>query len=95
MEHRYEEIPEEDSPPPNVPQRQSSKSLELYFAAYPFKACDSNQLSLEFGQVVAVQHKCDLKGNPEWWYVVDREGNKGYVPANYLQTKHKSNWILI
>ena len=88
MEHRYEEIAEESAPPP-TPQRISSQT-EVYFAAYPFTAGDGNQLSLEFGQTVFVQHKCDLTGNSEWWFVADREGNAGYVPANYL-TKHKSN----
>ena len=26
----------------------------------------------------------DVEGNPEWW-LVDKDGKQGYVPANYLQ----------
>lgn len=57
----------------------------VYHAAYPFKAGDQNQLSLEFGQRVLVKQKCDLKGNGEWWLVKNSLGKEGYVPANYLR----------
>ena len=101
IEHRYEEIAE-DIPTPSpscvAPQRQLSSqtlpNIELYFAAYPFKALDKNQLNLEFGQPVVVEHKCDLTGNSEWWFVLDREGNSGYVPANYLTKQSIKHWII-
>lgn len=57
----------------------------VYHAAYPFKAADPNQLSMEFGQRVFVKQKCDLQGNAEWWLVINSLGKEGYVPANYLR----------
>ncbi|CAG2108460.1 unnamed protein product [Medioppia subpectinata] len=81
-DHRYEEVPEEKTSPP---QRQWLSDTNLHFAAYPFKAVDTNQMSLEFGQPVAVLKDRDLNGNTQWWFVEDREGRTGYVPSNYLQ----------
>jgi hypothetical protein len=92
--HRYEEIPDSSPTPPLIhsaepQQQQNGQQYEFYFAAYPFKATDKNQLSLDFGQPVCVRHKCDLDGNNEWWFVEDRDGSVGYVPASYL-TKYQS-----
>lgn len=63
----------------------SKSSIECYFAAYPFKADGQYQLSLDFGQMVSVLHKCDTSGNSEWWSVKNSSGQIGYVPANYLR----------
>ena len=75
--------------PPLIPQPStqppSTTSDAVYHAAYPFKAGDQNQLSLEFGQRVLVKAKCDLQGNGEWWLVRSALGKEGYVPANYLR----------
>lgn len=38
-------------------------------------------LSLSRGQVVRVTEV----GSGEWWYVEDRNGNRGYVPHSYLK----------
>ena len=57
----------------------------LYMAAYPFKAADPNQLTLDFGQKVFVKQRSDVQGNSEWWFVVNSFGKEGYVPANYLR----------
>ncbi|XP_023212162.1 dynamin-binding protein-like, partial [Centruroides sculpturatus] len=79
--HRYEVIPELGTV--NVPEDQVSP--EYFYAAYPFNSQGDHQLSLTQGQVVLIHHKNDLHGNSEWWYVEDRYGNTGYVPANYLK----------
>lgn len=77
------------SAPPLIPQPStqppSTTADAVYHAAYPFKAGDQNQLSLEFGQRVLVKAKCDLQGNGEWWLVKSALGKEGYVPANYLR----------
>lgn len=58
--------------------------FQFYYAMYEFTGNVSNTMRLKEGQVVIILKKQDLQGNPEWWYVEDRYGNKGYVPANYL-----------
>lgn len=78
--HRYEVIPEDGMT--NASEDQVSS--EYFYAAYPFNSQGDHQLSLTQGQVVLIHHKSDLHGNSEWWYVEDRYGNSGYVPANYL-----------
>ncbi len=35
------------------------------------------------GQVVKVIQPHDLDGNTDWW-LIEVDGNQGYVPANYL-----------
>lgn len=65
--------------------RSDNSSIECYQAAYPFKAGDPNQLSLDFGQIVSVLHKCDTSGNHDWWCVKNAAGKIGYVPGNYLR----------
>ncbi|KAF4527954.1 hypothetical protein B566_EDAN014127 [Ephemera danica] len=66
--HLYEEIPEN----------------EFYYAEYDFTSLGADFISLKKGQVVNVVHKHDVVGNSEWWYVENRTGESGYVPANYL-----------
>ena len=58
--------------------------MQFYYAAYDFEGTGMNMLSLKIGQVVLVLQQQDTQGNPEWWLVEDRSGNKGYVPGNYL-----------
>ncbi|XP_076450774.1 dynamin-binding protein-like isoform X2 [Babylonia areolata] len=57
---------------------------EYYCAEYPFQGRSSNEVSLVAGQVVVVISYQDLDGNTEWW-LVDADGDQGYVPANYLR----------
>ena len=63
--------------------------FQYFYALYDFTPTGPNQLSLRKGQVVLVLHKCDLNQNSEWWFVEDRHGNKGYVPALYLNKYSK------
>lgn len=104
-DHRYEVIPDEDQSPAgsqsyqnadtspgscyeNVPD-QPNQETDYCYAKYSFSANGANQLSLVQGQVVLLVHGCDLHGNSEWYFVEDRYGNQGYVPANYLNKYYK------
>ncbi|KAG7175114.1 Dynamin-binding protein-like [Homarus americanus] len=53
---------------------------QFYFALYNFGGSDATQLNLVAGQVVLVLHA----KSSDWWFVEDRNGNQGYVPASYL-----------
>ncbi|CAL1281416.1 unnamed protein product [Larinioides sclopetarius] len=83
--HRYEDIPE-DFNYDQMPSEDQSQSdvIEFYYGMYDFSPNGPNQLHLNKGQAVRVLHKCDLNRNSEWWFVEDRHGKKGYVPAAYL-----------
>lgn len=54
-----------------------------YYAQFEFEGTSSAELSLDEGQIVSVLQRHDLEGNPEWW-LVQAEGKKGYVAANFL-----------
>ncbi|KAG8196563.1 hypothetical protein JTE90_003576 [Oedothorax gibbosus] len=88
-EHRYEDIPD-DMNYDQVPSDSQPQTVsEYYYGLYEFSPTGANQLSLQKGQVVLVLHKCDLNKNSEWWFVEDRHGSKGYVPAAYLNPYSK------
>uniref|UniRef100_A0A8C6VGL1 Rho guanine nucleotide exchange factor 37 n=1 Tax=Naja naja TaxID=35670 RepID=A0A8C6VGL1_NAJNA len=52
-------------------------------AAYPFTARSNQEVSLQAGQSVTVLEPHDKKGNKEW-FLVEVNGQKGYVPSNHL-----------
>lgn len=54
-----------------------------YCAEFAFEASGAAELSLDEGQLVVVLQKQDLTGNDEWW-LVEVNGQKGYVPSSYL-----------
>ncbi|XP_077862190.1 dynamin-binding protein-like, partial [Saccoglossus kowalevskii] len=56
---------------------------EYYYSEWPFEANGPNEISLDEGTVVMIVNKHDIEGNLEWW-LVDKNGIQGYVPANYL-----------
>lgn len=59
-------------------------SASLYYCAdFAFEASSTAELSVNEGQLVAVLQKQDLTGNDEWW-LVEAQGQKGYVPSSYL-----------
>lgn len=66
------------------------RSLQYYYALYRLDDVGPGQLPLTQGQVVLVIYTCDLENNPEWWFVEDRYGKQGYVPASYLR-KYKAS----
>nr|XP_015201254.1 PREDICTED: rho guanine nucleotide exchange factor 38-like [Lepisosteus oculatus] len=56
---------------------------QQYYAVYAFQARCEQELSLQEYQHVRILKFCDLSGNKEWW-LAEANGQKGYVPANYL-----------
>uniref|UniRef100_A0A3Q2UPS8 Dynamin-binding protein n=1 Tax=Fundulus heteroclitus TaxID=8078 RepID=A0A3Q2UPS8_FUNHE len=56
---------------------------ESYYAVYAFQARCEQELSLQEYQHVRILQFCDVGGNKQWW-LAEANGQKGYVPANYL-----------
>ncbi|XP_029798318.1 rho guanine nucleotide exchange factor 38 [Suricata suricatta] len=56
---------------------------QVFYAVHAFQARSEYELSLQEYQRVHILRFCDLSGNKEWW-LVEAQGQKGYVPANYL-----------
>ena len=54
-----------------------------FYAVYAFQARCEQELTLQECQHVRILQFCDLGGNKEWW-LAEANGQKGYVPANYL-----------
>ena len=69
----------------------SSDSGPLYVSMYAFKSTSQGTLSITQGQIVTVIAFQDLMGNKEWFLVRDYNGNKGYVPHNYVKPLDDSN----
>ncbi|XP_078366924.1 dynamin-binding protein-like isoform X2 [Oculina patagonica] len=63
---------------------QAETAVKLYYCAeFAFEASSAAELSLDEGQLVIVLQRQDLTGNDEWW-LVEVNGQKGYVPSSYL-----------
>ncbi|XP_036265716.1 rho guanine nucleotide exchange factor 38 [Pipistrellus kuhlii] len=56
---------------------------QIFYAVHAFEARSNCELSLQEYQRVHILRFCDLSGNKEWW-LAEAQGQKGYVPANYL-----------
>ncbi|XP_054447637.1 rho guanine nucleotide exchange factor 38 [Pteronotus mesoamericanus] len=56
---------------------------QIFYAVHAFQARSNHELSLQEYQRVHILRFCDLSGNKEWW-LAEAQGQKGYVPANYL-----------
>ncbi|XP_054634687.1 rho guanine nucleotide exchange factor 38 isoform X2 [Dunckerocampus dactyliophorus] len=56
---------------------------QQYYAVYAFQARCEQELTLQEYQHVRIVQFCDLGGNKEWW-LAEADGQRGYVPANYL-----------
>ncbi|KAK2817133.1 hypothetical protein Q5P01_025324 [Channa striata] len=56
---------------------------QQFYAVYAFQARCDQELTLQEYQHVRILKFCDLGGNKEWW-LAEANGQRGYVPANYL-----------
>ncbi|ELW64109.1 Dynamin-binding protein [Tupaia chinensis] len=56
---------------------------QIFYAVHAFQARSDHELSLQEYQRVHILRFCDLSGNREWW-LAEAQGQRGYVPANYL-----------
>lgn len=73
-----------DSISPSEPLDEEDPSQEQHFyAVYAFQARCDQELTLQEYQHVRILKFSDLSGNKEWW-LAEANGQKGYVPANYL-----------
>uniref|UniRef100_G3PZY6 Dynamin-binding protein n=1 Tax=Gasterosteus aculeatus TaxID=69293 RepID=G3PZY6_GASAC len=54
-----------------------------FYAVYAFQARCDQELTLQEYQHVRILQFHDLGGNKDWW-LAEANGQKGYVPANYL-----------
>ncbi|XP_052404234.1 rho guanine nucleotide exchange factor 38 isoform X2 [Carassius gibelio] len=54
-----------------------------FYAVYAFQARCEQELTLQEHQHVQILQFSDLSGNKDWW-LAQSNGQKGYVPANYL-----------
>lgn len=54
-----------------------------FYAVYAFQARSDQELTLQESQHVRILKFSDLGGNKDWW-LAEVNGQKGYVPANYL-----------
>ncbi|XP_071537624.1 uncharacterized protein [Panulirus ornatus] len=78
--HLLEDPGQHDTKELSVTVASESAEPQFYYALYNFGGSDATQLNLVAGQVVMVLHA----SSSEWWFVEDRHGNQGYVPASYL-----------
>ncbi|XP_077978836.1 uncharacterized protein LOC144434256 [Glandiceps talaboti] len=65
------------------PQQQQQPEPQYYYAEWAFEGTGPNEVSLTEGGLVTVIEMHDIEGNLEWW-LVEKDGQQGYVPANYL-----------
>lgn len=54
-----------------------------FYAVYAFQARSEQELTLQEYQHVRILKFSDLGGNKDWW-LAECNGQRGYVPANYL-----------
>ena len=59
--------------------------LQFWYAAYDFQNEAQGTLKIRKGQALKLLNRQDQEGNSQWWLVEDRDGNVGYVPADYLE----------
>ncbi|KAK7161794.1 hypothetical protein R3I94_004462 [Phoxinus phoxinus] len=70
--------------PQSGPQDEPDHSEDQYFyAVYAFQARCEQELTLQEYQHVRILQFSDLGGNKDWW-LAESNGQRGYVPANYL-----------
>ncbi|KAL2098258.1 hypothetical protein ACEWY4_007465 [Coilia grayii] len=56
---------------------------QQFYAVYAFQARSDQELTLQEYQHVRILQFSDLGGNKDWW-LAEANGQRGYVPANYL-----------
>ncbi|KAH9249749.1 hypothetical protein BASA81_012556 [Batrachochytrium salamandrivorans] len=67
-------------PPPPPPAQAASFRAPVFDAVYAYEAVNSDELSFEVGDRLALVNKTD----ESWWEMRDALGNTGMVPSNYL-----------
>ncbi|XP_032242810.2 dynamin-binding protein isoform X1 [Nematostella vectensis] len=87
--------PERPTPVPrkSIPSEQKQKAPKgtdvgaveslPYIALCTFEGQNAGEISVNEGDLVTVQRRCDTSGNTEWW-LVSYHGRKGYIPGDFL-----------
>uniref|UniRef100_A0A3Q3WH54 Uncharacterized protein n=1 Tax=Mola mola TaxID=94237 RepID=A0A3Q3WH54_MOLML len=65
--------------------------FQQFYAVYAFQARCDQELTLQEYQHVRILQFSDLGGNKNWW-LAESNGQKGYVPANYLGRMSYGQW---
>ncbi|XP_075888072.1 rho guanine nucleotide exchange factor 38 [Nelusetta ayraudi] len=68
---------------PQDPEDMLDNDSQQFYAVYAFQARCDQELTLQEYQHVHILQFSDLGGNKDWW-LAESNGQKGYVPANYL-----------
>ncbi|XP_026060213.1 rho guanine nucleotide exchange factor 38 [Carassius auratus] len=71
------------SPQPGPQDEPDPSEDQHFYAVYAFQARCEQELTLQEYQHVRILQFSDLGGNKDWW-LAESNGQKGYVPANYL-----------
>lgn len=61
-----------------------SEDFEMLKALYDFEATSAKTLSFSEGDFFYLQQTNTKQRN--WWHVVNRKGQVGFVPSNYVQS---------
>ncbi|XP_066535781.1 rho guanine nucleotide exchange factor 38 [Hoplias malabaricus] len=68
---------------PESTSEESDVQEQHFYAVYAFEARCEQELTLQEYQPVRIIKFSDVGGNKEWW-LAEANGQRGYVPANYL-----------
>lgn len=68
-----------------------SDELEMLKALYDFEATLSKTLSFTEGEFFFLQQTNSKQRN--WWHVVNRKGQMGFVPSNYVVAVKVTHYI--
>ncbi|CAF5215788.1 unnamed protein product, partial [Rotaria magnacalcarata] len=81
--HQYASIDFDESSTPV-----SNEEERIYTALYDFDSTIEGVLSLHVGEQLKILKCSDDDRNEEWWYVekLNDPKQRGYVPANYIQS---------
>nr|XP_043869373.1 dynamin-binding protein isoform X3 [Solea senegalensis] len=74
----------EPEPEPEPEQDSEVDGHQIYYALYSFSARCANELSISANQRLRILEFQDLNGNSDWW-LGEVEGQRGYVPSNYIR----------
>lgn len=71
----------------NANYKNTVESGKFLYALYDFNGNQQATLSVVKGQALKLIAPHDQKGNEEWCLMENREGDRGYVPRNYMGPK--------
>lgn len=73
------EIPQQNKPVP----KPRPKEKKVYVAAYDYKPCEEGDLEL----IAGMEYEVVDDSRDHWWLAKNSQGEKGFIPANYVKKK--------